>query len=235
MTTTGSTEAPLRGSTGQIFDLEPPKAAKKSRFPEIALGLLLVVGGALGALIWQISANRTTSVIAVANPISQGEIVELDDLQLVEIRSVDQINVLGANSSAVVVGRVARTDLAPGTLLTGDHVSDGSTIELGDGVVGLALATGEFPSGRLTPGDIVSVILMPEVGDKEIFAEGPASALADIENQILVRRAVVEEVIPLANQGGAFIGLSMAEDEAAVTAQAASLGRVRLVEVPEGS
>lgn len=231
MATTGTTEAPLRGSSGQLFDLEPPQASRRSRFPELAVGLLLIVGGALGALIWQINATSTTPVLAMANRVEQGEVVELDDLQLVEIRSADQLNVLGAAGTANVVGRVARTDLSPGTLVTPEHVTDGSVIALGDGVVGLALSNGQVPSLRLRPGEIVDVVLTPPSSSDDPFVD-VSSALSGVDEKILVERAVVEEFVPLEN-GGLFVALSMGEDEAALTARAGSLDRVRLVAVGE--
>lgn len=232
MATTETTEAPLRGSSGQLFDLDPPQAARRSRFPEVAVGVLLIVGGALGALIWQISATRTTSVLAAADQIEHGQVVELDDLQLVEIRSDDRLNVLGPDGTASIVGRIARTDLGPGTLLTPEHVTDGSIIALGDGVVGLALSTGQVPSLRLRPGDSVDVILTPPSGGDDPFGD-VAVALLGVPEQVLVSRAVVEEFVPLDN-GGLFVALTMGEDEAALTARAASLDRVRLVAVAEG-
>ena len=195
------------------------------------MGLLLIVGGALGALIWQINATRTTPVLAMANEVEHGEIVELNDLQLVEIRSADQLNVLGANDTASVVGRIARTDLAPGTLVTAEHVTDGSVIELGDGVVGLALSNGQVPSLRLRPGDIIDVVLTPPSSSDDPFVDIDA-ALSGIGEKVLVDRAVVVEFVPLDN-GGLFVALTMGEEEAALTARAGSLDRVRLVAVGE--
>ncbi len=196
------------------------------------MGLLLIVGGALGALIWQINATSTTPVLAMANGVEQGEIVEFDDLQLVEIRSADQLNVLRADDSSSVIGRIARTDLAVGTLVTAEHVSDGSVIELGDGVVGLALTNGQVPSLRLRPGDRVDVILTPASTSDDPFADLD-SALAGIEASVLVQGAAVAEFVSLDN-GRLFVALSMGEDEAALTARAGSLDRVRLVAVASG-
>jgi hypothetical protein len=234
LTTTGSTEAPLRGSTGQIFDLQPPQAARRSRVPEVALGLLLVVGGALAALVWQLTANQTTPVLAVATDIAQGSEVRLEDLQLVEIRSDDAINVLQADQTSLVVGQVARTDLAAGTLLTPQDVTGGSIIEPGQGVVGLALLPGEYPSLRLSPGDTVSVVLTPAASDTGAIGDSADTSVAAVEAQVLVPQASVQEVAPLSNADGYFVSLSMTEAEAAVTARAASQGRVRLVEVAGG-
>lgn len=229
MATTGTTEAPLRGSGGQLFDLEPPQTGRRSRFPEVAVGLLLIVGGALAALIWQINATSTTPVLAMANRVEQGEIVELDDLQLVEIRSADQLNVLRAADTANIVGRIARTDLAVGTLVTADHVSDGSVIALGDGVVGLSLTNGQVPSLRLRPGDRIDVVLTPPTSSDDPFVD-LASALAAVDEQVLVEGAEVAEFVSLDN-GRLFVALSMREDEAALTARAGALDRVRLVAV----
>ncbi len=225
-----TTEAPLRGSRGEVFDLEAAPAARRSRVPELALGLLLVVGGALGGLVWQLSATRTTPVLAVARPVQAGEVIELTDLNLVEVRIDGDANVLVEAQARDLVGRVARTDLVPGTLLTLQHVAETSVFEAGDGQVGLLLAPGGYPSLQLSPGATVDVVLMPGPGEAGELIGG-AAALTSIGEQILVESATVSEVDALGGQGQLFVGLVMSESEAALVARAASAGRVRLVEV----
>jgi SAF domain len=233
VTATGSTDTPLRGAGGQIFDLQPPKATAKSRVPEVALGLLLVVGGALAALVWQVTANQTTPVLAAAHDIAQGTKLTDADLEIVEIRSNDQLRVLHPANKDLIVGRVTLTTLGRGTVLTPEDVSQGSTIQQGDGVVGLSLAPGEYPSLRLAPGDVVSVVLVPGAGE-DPFAGGSSGAISGVASQILVARAVIAEATPLGSSGSYFVSLTMTEPEAAVTARAGALGRVRLVEVADG-
>ena len=233
MTTTEATHAPpLRGSDGQIFDLEPPATTKKSRLPEVAIGLLLVVGGALGALLWQLNATRTTDVLAAATEISRGDVIELSDLQAVAIRSDDDLNVLGRNEAAELVGRVALTDLAPGTLLTPEDVSETSSLGPDDGVVGLSLGAGQAPSLSLRPGDVVNVVLTPGGTDDLPLGGDEQADLAYAEGEVLVRDAVVIEARNL--DQFYFVSLLTSESQASLIALAAAEDRVWLIEVASG-
>jgi hypothetical protein len=228
-------EAPLRGSRGQVFDLEPPRPASRSRFPEIALGMLLISGFGLGGLWWQLSSGSPTPVIALAVDVSRGEVVDLEDLQLVHLRSDDPLNVLGEHDSGLVVGRVALSDMAAGTLITADDVTGGSDLEPGAGVAGLSLSAGEYPSLAMRAGDVVAVVLTPGASDASAVEGGRDAILEAAGDQVLVERAVVVEVAEVGNQGLVFTSLAMSEAEAVLVARAASLDRVRLVEVSEGS
>ena len=229
--------APLRGTRGQLFDLDGPATPKsKSRLPEIAMGVLLVTGFALASLWWQTSQTETTPVIALGVGVERGDVIDLDDLVLVEISTEDEINVLGKNDSGVVVGRVALSDMAAGTFITGDHVTGGSIVELGDGVVGLSLGPGEFPSLSMRAGDVVDVVLTPSASDTSAL-ESDLAAIRDgtdtSGDQVIVRGASVVEVATIGNQGQLFLSLTMSDAEAAIVARAASQDRVRLVEVSE--
>lgn len=222
----------LRSSKGEVFDLdaaETPRA--KSRLPEIATGILLVVGFGLAALWWQTSSTATRPAIALGAPIERGEVVELADLQLVQLASDDAIQVLGESDSGLVVGRVALTDMAAGTLLTSDHVSAAPAIAPGSAVVGTALQAGDYPSLALRVGDVVDVVLTPSSTDVDAFGSDREDALAAAEGSVLVRGVEVVEVATLGNQSGLFVALAMSEAEAAMVARADAEDRVRLVQV----
>ena len=139
----------------------PPDNLRKRRMPEMAGGLLLVVVCALGALWWQASATERQPVLALRNSVERGDVVQLEDLQVVSIDTDQAIAVLADTESAQVIGRVARTDLAAGTLVTPEQFSSSSTLGADEAVVGLALDAGQFPSLSLATGDAVSVVLTP--------------------------------------------------------------------------
>ena len=204
----------------------PPDGHRKRRMPEMAGGLLLVVVCALGALWWQTSSTERQPVLALRNPIERGDLVQLDDLQIVSIDTDQAIAVLADTEAAQVVGRVARTDLAAGTLVTPDQFSSSSTLGVDDGVVGLALDPGQFPSLSLAPGDAVSVVLTPSPSDPRAFDEQQTA-------NVLVDRATVVEVSQLGVQGGLFVSLQVDEANAGRIATAAATNRVRLIQVSE--
>lgn len=232
LTTTRPTQAPSRPPTNTLFDLQPPQAARRSRLPEVALGLLLVVGGALAALVWQISANRTTSVLALRKDVAQGQVIQSSDLELVQIRSNERLRFLVASQANQVQNQVARIDLKAGTLLTPEAVRQGQALQPGQAVVGIAVKSGDVPSLKLSPGDRLTVVLTPSATEADTAFRGGAVATPD---QVLVKEAVVLEVARPDSQNNWHLSLVMTQAEATATARAAAVNRVRLVEVPQGS
>ncbi|MCC6436842.1 MAG: hypothetical protein IT196_17550, partial [Acidimicrobiales bacterium] len=173
-------------ATPPAFDLDAaPTVAGRRRVPELATGVLVIVVFALGALWWQTSSSRQTEVLAVRETVQRGHVMTLADLQVVGVNSDDRLTVVPQTDAATIVGRVARTDLAAGTLVARELFSAGSLIEPGDGVVGLSLGAGEFPSLRLAPGDVVAVVNT---------AAGEAVTPADEAGVVLVARATGVEV-----------------------------------------
>ena len=207
------------------FDLGAvPDAAKRRRVPEIAAGLLVIAVCALGALWWQASGSAKQPVLAFRVPVERGDVIALEDLQVVGIDSDAEVAALGDTEASLVVGRTALSDLPAGALVVESMFADGSLIESGDGVVGLSLGAGEFPTLRLAAGDSVGVVLTPAAGDPRNFAE-------DVDATVLVETATVVEVATIGTQGNLFVSLQVGEADAARIASAASAGRVRLIQV----
>ncbi|MCB0993169.1 MAG: SAF domain-containing protein [Acidimicrobiales bacterium] len=208
------------------FDLAPPAGVRTRRLPELGAGLLLVVVCMLGVLWWQASSTARQPALALQVPVERGEVVELSDLQVVQIDTDDAVNFLSDADAAVIVGRTALVDLPAGALVSPSMFTAGSTLETGEGVVGLSLEAGQLPSLRLTTGDIVAVVLTPSPGDPKAFDD-------TIDGTLLVERAAVVEVEPVGVQGGLFVALQVGEQDAARVATAASSSRVRLIQVSE--
>jgi len=219
--------AKLNGHAEQNINLGPvPSPGRKRRLPEMAAGLLLVAVCALGALWWLTSSTDRQPVLALRAPIERGQVIELADLQVVNIDTDQAIVVLADTEAAQVVGRVARTDLPAGTLVIPAQFSSGSTLGINEGVVGMSLEAGQFPSLALAPGDSVAIVLTPSPGDPRAFGDA-------IEATVLVSRAEVVEVAQLGVQGALFVAVQVGEDEAARVAAAAATNRVRLIQVSE--
>jgi hypothetical protein len=185
---------------------------RRVRIPELAVGVLVVAGCALGAVLWQASAVERDAVLALRNDVSRGEAVSADDLRVVYVSSDDPIGHVAEGRLADVVGRVAATDLPAGTLLSPALLVAGAAVEPGQGVVGLALEPGQVPTATLRAGDVVNVV-----------AGG-----TDIDN-VLAQRAEVYAIEELPTEGRVFVSLAMPETDANAVATAAEAGPVRLV------
>jgi hypothetical protein len=215
MTATISERASTNGRpVGRPLALEPPLRGR-IRVPELALGLVVVAGCSLAAVLWQASSVERDPVLAVRDGVRRGEVLTADDVQVVYVSSDDPIGHLPEAQLGAVVGGVAATDMAAGTLLTADLVLDGAAVTVGEGVVGLALEPGQVPTPTLRPGDVVNVVAGPDA--------------ATSGEPVLVERAEVYAVEDLPAEGRVFVSLGMDEARANDVAAAAERGRVRLV------
>lgn len=210
------------------FAAESPN--RGTRLPEIALGLLVVAAFGLASLWWFTSATEKVEVIALSQPVGRGDVVQLSDLVVVAINSDDDLATIPRDRPDEVIGRIALSDLPAGTLITPSMFAEQEVLTAGVGIVGLELDAGERPTGRLLPGDTVSVILTPGDNATVELSDGGALELSEV----LADRATVVESSPLQSPDVEFVALSMSEDESRAVAVAASLDRVRLIRVAPG-
>jgi hypothetical protein len=191
----------------------PSPARRRVRLPQLALGLLLAGGAALGFVLFHATAVQRTPVLALAVDVWRGQTLQLEDLQVVQVGIDQPAAVTPADQAGLVVGRTVVADLPAGTLLSGGLVTSTSPLLAGGGVVGLALNPGQYPTPRLMVGDLVTVV---EVSD------GP---------RLLAAAAEVVDIETVATQGQRFISLLTDETTAAEIAAADATGEVRLVAV----
>lgn len=227
--TSTTTPADTNGRrSSPAFDLDcPGSGVKKSRIPELALGVLILVVSALAALWLFTTSSDRTEVLALANQVERGEVLGIEDLVTVEIASDEALVVLRPEQVTEMIGRVALTDLPAGVLAVPSQFAEASPLVAGEGIVGLDLTSGQVPSSRLTPATTVSVILTPTPTEFDDVSAGGVGELGEV----LVDTAIVVETVSRGGQGGMYVALSMSEVDARAVSVAASLDRVRLVQV----
>ena len=202
------------------FELEPPpEGPARTRWPEITLGVMVVAVFALAGAWFYSSVSDADAVLALRNPVDRGQIITNNDLVVVEVATEDQLNTLSREQAPAIVGQIAMTDLSAGTLVSADLFASRAAIADGNGVVGLALDPGEYPTLALRPGDLVRVVETPRQGEA-----------TDAEN-VLVEVAEVVDVAVIGVQNQLFVSLSMTTAEADTVAAADSQDRVRLIQV----
>ncbi len=195
----------------------PPK--RRVRLPELAVGLLVTVMFALGAVLWHLNASTKVPALAVAAPVERGEVIEASDLRVVYVASDDPLARMSSGESSAVVGHVALVDLAPGTLITPSVIADGAALNAGDGVVGLALDPGQYPALGLAPGDRVNVVRSGESAPETDDAS---------DTQVIARGATVFAVEDLSSDRK-LVSILTLEGDAEVVAATAGAGGLRLV------
>lgn len=201
------------------FRLESPR--RRVQVPQLVVAVLLVAVSALAAVVLFSRAAARDPVLALAADVERGQVVASGDFQVVYVGTDDPISTVTSDELASLVGLTAVSDLEAGTIVTPAYFAARSVLEPGEGVVGLALAPGEYPTLRLAAGDLVDVIR----------TESPSAASEEVADGgvLLAERAEVFDIAELGTQGQRFVSLRMPEDAAADVARAAAEGRVRLV------
>ena len=220
-TTLRDRHRPSRNGTAPpgTLGIDLPTQNSSKRGPEFLVGLVIVALFALAGTWFYANSTSPEGVLALRNPVERGSVINAADLQVVQISTDDDLNVLGRDDASVVVGQIALNDLSVGTLITVDHVAATAAIEPGDGVVGLALDPGEYPTLSLRPGDIVRVVEVP----------GPSDSGAD--DVVLAAQAEIVDVATIGVQNQLFVSLSVDTSEADAIARSGARDRVRLVQV----
>lgn len=198
----------------------PPEApSRRVRVPQLAVGLLLMAGTALGFVLWNAASTTRTPVVTLAMEVARGEVLTADHLAVAYIGTDDPVATLPADGADALVGRVAVTDLPAGTFVVEQQFVSGAALTPGAGVVGLALGPGQYPMPQLRVGDLVNVIAT---------TEAPGGG------ELLVEAAEVVWVEPVGTQGQRFVSLLTGEPAAGQIATAAANGEIRLVLVARG-
>ena len=198
-----------------VLDL-PERLGRGSgvRTPELAVGVLLVVGCALAAVVVFVQADRKTPVAAFASDVAAGEVIEHRDLRVVYVSSDGELATTSPEAAARFVGRRALRDVSSGSLLTDDVVADDQSVAAGEGVVAVAVAPSAVPSAALSVGDTVNVVV--------------SGASEGSDDAVLVEGAVVHGLETLDADGGVVVSLRTST-ELANRIAAAEATRLRLV------
>ena len=217
--TTTSTRRASPAGNGQpagTLRLEPPH--RKVQVSQLLIAVFLVGVSALTAVVLFSRAAAREPVLALASPVERGQLIVPGDLMLVYVATDDPVSTLGPDAMAGLVGLTAVADLEAGTILTSAHFLSRSLLDTGEGVVGLALSPGEYPTPLLAPGDIVNVVVT-----------GRGSSDPDADAEVVVLAAEVFDITDLGTQGDRFVSLRMSAESATEVAGAAAGDRVRLV------
>jgi len=200
------------------FRLEPPR--RKVQVPQLLIAVFLIAVSALVAMVLFSRAAARDPVLALAQPVERGQLIGSDDLMVVYLATDDPITTLDSAAVSELVGLTAVADLDVGTILTPAHFVSRSLLDVGEAVVGLSLAPGEYPTPLLAAGDRVDVV----VADQVSFDSGIAAT-----GSVIVASAEVFDIAELGTQGDRFISLRMPQEAAAGVAAAADADQVRLV------
>ncbi|GGM29070.1 hypothetical protein GCM10011608_12200 [Micromonospora sonchi] len=231
---TATVERPRAGQhvTRQAGAAVPSRPGRRSS-RRVVLGALLVL--ATVVVFWQVDlrVNADQSYLAVARPVSAGQVIADADLRVVRVANASGLALLPAGERSQWVGRSAVVPLAAGSLLTAEQVGPVAWPPAGQAVIALPVKPGRAPAG-LAAGARVVVLVVPAVtAGQPVPQPGSSTGPNSVAG---VRRGVatVVSVEAGADQvGSQLVTLLLAADTAEAVASAS--GDVSLVQLgPQG-
>ena len=160
--TLGGRSAPQGESPGSVGAKSPaaPAAARSigRRIPELAVGVVLVGLGAIGALMLAGREAPRASVLVWANDLRRGQVVASTDLRVASLDVDVPVDVLNAAAAGEVIGRTVAFDASAGAFVSGALLQVGPLIPPDFAVVGLRLGAGRYPVSTLAAGDVVDLL-----------------------------------------------------------------------------
>ena len=197
---------------------------RRRQMPLVVVGVLLVVGCALGFADASLSLASHEDVLVVAQPLAAGQVLTSSDLRAVKVSTGTGLDVVPTGAEASVVGRPAAVPLVAGALLTRGEVGAGSPVNAGEDVVAVGLKAGLFPPG-LAPGDRVQVVPVVTSSSSTATAQGsPVNATV-----------LGVEPAPAASNAATVFSLQVSKTDADAVASLAAAGEVSLVQLGTGS
>jgi hypothetical protein len=207
----GPTRPAIKDTPGSAARIS---ARNRSR---ILVGCLVTLASAFAVAVLYSDAGERRSVLAVAQPVAAGQVIEAGDLREVRVATDGGVSTVAATASADVVGRTAAVPLVPGALLTEEQFGDAPVFDPSEAVFGAVLAEGRYPV-ELRAGDRVLLYELPDASE----AAKPIEAV----------RATVVAVRDGQTLGSISATVSVAAGDAGAMATAAGQDRLILVLAP---
>ena len=132
--------------------------------PELLVGLVLIVGGALaGFTLFERSSDKFT-VVGAARNLPRGTILMRDDLVALDVGHVPSTAVIRASDASNALGRRLLADVPEGAPIAPYALAELSVLGADEALIPVALDPGFVPAG-LASGDLVrAVISFPDSG-----------------------------------------------------------------------
>lgn len=142
-------------------DLDEDRRQRR-RVPEMAIGLVLVLIGALSSLWLFSSLSKTEAIVQTSRAIRRGETITESHLQVMMINEQDAAKFVRPSAAADLIGKVAAINLDSSTPLTMMMVEGRPVLLPGEALTSVAMEPGNFPPD-LEVGDEVAVALVPDI------------------------------------------------------------------------
>ncbi|MGA1753380.1 MAG: SAF domain-containing protein, partial [Pontimonas sp.] len=166
----------LRATLNEPVDGDVAVSRTPRRLPEMLIGMVLVVGGALGGVVvFQRSSDRVV-VVGAAHDLSRGTILTRSDVIAVEVGSLPSGAAVPGTEAGSLLGQRLLVDLPAGVPISPQIVASDELLGPNEALIPVALERGAVPSG-LGRGDVVRVVISyPNHGGEAL----PPQVLGDV-------------------------------------------------------
>ena len=157
------TRTRARAMQDRVETTQGERTAKRHwRIPELAVGLVLMLGGALGAILLSRSGDSVVVVVGAAHDLQRGEKITREDLIAVET-PLSMSNAFVADTQAAsLIGQTVLVNLQASTPLTLSMFSDQQQLLPDEALTSAAIQQGNYPVD-LAVGDQVRLITVPNI------------------------------------------------------------------------
>ncbi len=198
---------------------------RRRSVPHLLVGALLVLAATAGFVLWSLTVGGRVPVLALARPVSVGQVLTAADLREVTIATDPGVSTMAASQAFAVIGRTLATSLPAGSLLSPEVLGVASVPGPGQAIAALALKAGAFPV-ELAPGARVAVVLVPGSSVGSLSTAPGQGALS-------VGSGIVTSVTAPVNEQTTVVSVLLS-DAAARQVAAVPAGQLSVVMLPEG-
>lgn len=169
----------------------PTQKQRSVQLPQLLVSLLVAGVIALLVLWWNTTSSARSPVLAVGVDLVAGEVVESSDLVIVSVSSDAPIQTAPPEVRTTIVGAVASSDVAAGTLVTPGLFQATALLAEGESFVGAVLGPNDFPPGL--EGNEAVEVLITDGASAGTFSATVSSITSSSNGDALVRLLVAEQ------------------------------------------
>lgn len=195
---------------------------KRRRRPTMyALGVALLVVGALGA--WWITErlSTTSQVVVAAADVPEGQVITTEDLTTSDVNVPSGSAVIAGSDLDSLVGQRATTSLEEGALLSPSQISAAALPGEGTAIVGIKVVPGQIPIQNVDPGDAIQIVGTPKSGDDPPSGDAP------------VVTGTIQALGEPSTDGSYVVDVRVSDDQAGTLTAMSATGRIGVILVPE--
>ena len=141
---------------------------RRWRIPELAIGVVLMCGGALGAILLSRSGDSVVVVVGSAHNLDRGNQIRAQDLIALEVPLSFAASFVSGDEAAALIGQTMLINVKALAPLTTAMMSQTDELKPSEALVSAAVNVGNFPSD-LTVGDSVRVVTVPDIALSESY------------------------------------------------------------------